>query len=174
MRAVLEAAAEKFGWGKSKPSTGTDLASRAASRRAATSRGGAEVAVDRPSGQVRVLRVVEAFDCGAVVNPEHLKNQIEGAMVMGLGGALFEAMEFENGKSTNARSVGVSRAAVQRYAGDRDGAGGSQGSAIGGSGRDADCGVGAGSGERDFPWQQACGYARCRWYPLVCGRNCPL
>jgi isoquinoline 1-oxidoreductase len=36
-----------------------------------------------------------------VVNPEHLKNQIEGAMVMGLGGALFEAVEFENGMITN-------------------------------------------------------------------------
>jgi isoquinoline 1-oxidoreductase len=36
-----------------------------------------------------------------VVNPNHLKNQVEGALVMGLGGALFEAIEFANGKVTN-------------------------------------------------------------------------
>ena len=44
-----------------------------------------------------------AFECGAVVNPDQLKNQIEGATVMGLGGALFEAIEFENGTIKNPR-----------------------------------------------------------------------
>ena len=43
-----------------------------------------------------------AFECGAVVNPEHLKNQVEGSMVMGLGGALFEQIEFEDGRIANA------------------------------------------------------------------------
>jgi len=57
--------------------------------------------VDRASGAVRVVRVVTAFDCGAVVNPDHLRNQIEGANIMGLGGALFEAIEFENGRILN-------------------------------------------------------------------------
>jgi isoquinoline 1-oxidoreductase len=37
------------------------------------------------------------------VNPDNLKNQIEGSNVQGLGGALFEAIEFENGKIMNAR-----------------------------------------------------------------------
>jgi isoquinoline 1-oxidoreductase len=46
---------------------------------------------------------VSAFECGAVVNPDHLKNQIEGAMVMGLGGALFEAIQFEDGRILNPR-----------------------------------------------------------------------
>jgi isoquinoline 1-oxidoreductase len=45
---------------------------------------------------------VEAFECGAVVNPLHLKNQIEGAIVQAVGGALFEAIRFENGKILNA------------------------------------------------------------------------
>jgi isoquinoline 1-oxidoreductase len=35
------------------------------------------------------------------VNPDHLKNQVEGAVIMGLGGALYERIEFENGKVTN-------------------------------------------------------------------------
>src|SRR5581483_6793072 len=62
-----------------------------------------EVAVDRQSGDVNVVRVVTAFECGAIVNPDNLRNQIEGANIMGLGGALFEAVEFANGKILNGR-----------------------------------------------------------------------
>ncbi len=53
--------------------------------------------MDRASGQVRVVRVVQAFECGAIVNPNGLLNQVEGAIVQGLGGALFEAIDFANG-----------------------------------------------------------------------------
>ncbi|MDP6175723.1 MAG: molybdopterin-dependent oxidoreductase, partial [Rhodospirillales bacterium] len=96
--AVFEAAAERFGWGRAKlaPGHGVGLAG-------GFDKGGyvatcAEVAVDRQSGSVRVIRVVEAFECGAIVNPLHLQNQIEGAIVQGLGGALFERVDFENGR----------------------------------------------------------------------------
>jgi nicotinate dehydrogenase subunit B len=41
--------------------------------------------------------IVTAFDCGAVVDEDNLRNQIEGATVMALGGALFEAIRFEDG-----------------------------------------------------------------------------
>src|SRR5204863_6376465 len=44
---------------------------------------------------------VTAFECGAIVNPDHLKNQVEGSVVMGLGGALFEAVQFDAGEVTN-------------------------------------------------------------------------
>ena len=47
------------------------------------------------------MRAVTAFECGAVLNPDHLKNQVEGCVVMGLGGALFEQIEFEDGKILN-------------------------------------------------------------------------
>lgn len=47
------------------------------------------------------MRLVAAFDCGAIVNPDGLRNQIAGANIMGLGGALFEAIEFENGRILN-------------------------------------------------------------------------
>ena len=57
--------------------------------------------MDRASGEVKVERLVSAFECGAIVNPEHLRNQVEGAMVMALGGALFEAIEFADGKIKN-------------------------------------------------------------------------
>jgi isoquinoline 1-oxidoreductase len=55
---------------------------------------------------------VEAFECGAVVNPDQLKNQIEGSIVMAIGGALFEAIDFENGKILNGR---FSRYRVPRF-----------------------------------------------------------
>jgi isoquinoline 1-oxidoreductase len=63
----------------------------------------AEVAVDRKTRKVKVVRVVSAFECGAIVNPDNLRNQIEGSNIMGLGGALFEAIEFENGRVLNGR-----------------------------------------------------------------------
>jgi isoquinoline 1-oxidoreductase len=51
--------------------------------------------------EVKILRVVQAFDCGAVINPEGLRNQVAGAVVQGIGGAMFEAIHFENGRITN-------------------------------------------------------------------------
>jgi nicotinate dehydrogenase subunit B len=47
--------------------------------------------------------VVTAFECGAIVNPDNLRNQIEGSNIMGLGGALFEAIQFDNGRVLNGR-----------------------------------------------------------------------
>ncbi|MBW3623890.1 MAG: molybdopterin-dependent oxidoreductase, partial [Armatimonadetes bacterium] len=49
---------------------------------------------------------VTAFECGAVVNPEGLKNQVDGGVLMGLGGALFEAIAFDDGKILNPRFSG--------------------------------------------------------------------
>ena len=72
----------------------------------------AEVAVDRTSGTVQLIRVVTAFECGAIVNPDGLKNQVEGAIMQGIGGALFEAIEFADGKILNPR---FSQYRVPRY-----------------------------------------------------------
>jgi nicotinate dehydrogenase subunit B len=102
LRAVLEAAAERFQWSKQKasPERGFGLA-------CGTEKGGYVaccVEVSIGSGKhVRVERVVEAWECGAIVNPEHLKNQVEGGIMMGLGGALFEAIDFGNGSILNGR-----------------------------------------------------------------------
>ena len=53
-------------------------------------------------GTLHVLRLVTAFDCGAVIDPANLANQVEGATVMGLGGALFEQVDFADGVIRNA------------------------------------------------------------------------
>jgi len=102
LRTVFETGAKKFGWGQGKaPGHGFGMGG-------GFEKGGnvatfAEVAVDRTSGDVKVLRMTTAFECGAVVNPDGLRNQLEGANIMALGGALFEAIEFENGKILNGR-----------------------------------------------------------------------
>lgn len=102
LTAVLKAAADRFGWGKEKAS-----ASRGFGMACGAEKGGyvaccAEVSIGSGK-QLRVERVVSAWECGAIVNPEHLKNQVEGAIVMGIGGALFEAIDFANGKILNGR-----------------------------------------------------------------------
>jgi len=55
----------------------------------------AEVEVDTETGLVRVLRIVEAVDCGQVVNPQMAEGQVEGAAVQSLGYALYERMPFD-------------------------------------------------------------------------------
>jgi CO/xanthine dehydrogenase Mo-binding subunit len=102
LRAVFEAAAKKFGWGKTAvPGQGFGMGG--GYEKLGNIATFAEVNVDRKTGGVKVVRVVSAFECGAIVNPDNLRNQIEGSNVQGLGGALFEAIEFENGKILNGR-----------------------------------------------------------------------
>src|SRR5437016_13289559 len=108
---VLQAAAKAFGWGKTKPATGHGFGISCGFDKGGYIATCAEIAIEKPSGKdaekknakVKIVRVVEAFDCGAVVNPLHLKNQIEGAITMGIGGALFESIQFENGRILNPR-----------------------------------------------------------------------
>jgi nicotinate dehydrogenase subunit B len=102
LRAVFEAAAKQFGWGRSK-SPGQGFGMGGGYEKLGNIATFAEVNVDSKSGDVKVVRVVSAFECGAIVNPDNLRNQIEGSNVQGLGGALFEAIEFENGKILNGR-----------------------------------------------------------------------
>jgi len=102
LRAVFEAGAKKFGWGRRK-AAGHGFGMGGGYEKRGYIATFAEVAVDHKSGDVRVVHVVTAFECGAIVNPDNLRNQIEGANIMGLGGALFEAIEFENGQILNGR-----------------------------------------------------------------------
>lgn len=61
----------------------------------------AEVEVDTETGQVDVLRVVAAHDCGTAINPMFVEGQIEGGIVMGLGYALSEEIVFAEGVQRN-------------------------------------------------------------------------
>jgi isoquinoline 1-oxidoreductase len=97
---VLETAAERFGWsGAATPSKrgvgvalGLDVGSYAATC----------VRLDVRGSEVRVEHVAAALDCGLTVNPEGAANQVEGSIVMGLGTALYEAIDFQGGRLLNA------------------------------------------------------------------------
>ena len=103
LRAVLESAAKEFQWTQRKGTSdrhvgvGLSCSIDKDSFVAAC----AAVRVDPATGKVRVLKVTQAFECGAIQNPANLRSQVEGAVIMGLGGATTEAMEFENGRILN-------------------------------------------------------------------------
>lgn len=101
MKNVLEATAQKFGWAtyKRMPNHGVGIA--CADEKGSYISTCAEVAFDPDSGDIRVVRIVASFECGAIINPNHLENQILGSLVQGMGGALFEWINFENGKILN-------------------------------------------------------------------------
>ncbi|WP_232834790.1 xanthine dehydrogenase family protein molybdopterin-binding subunit [Pleomorphovibrio marinus] len=101
MKDVLIAAAEKFHWENKLPQ------GRGKGLGCGYVKGGyvatfAEVAFDKESQKVVVKRLVTAFECGAIIHPKHLKSQVVGCVLQGLGGALFEAVDFEDGKINNA------------------------------------------------------------------------
>jgi len=96
LRNVIQAAADKFGWKSRKKTLGRGFGISAGFEKGGYVAACAEISVTH--GAVKVVRVVEAFECGAVVNPEHLANQVEGAVAMGLGGAMFEQIDFADNK----------------------------------------------------------------------------
>ena len=103
LRAVYEAAAQKFGWQNRKAAAGCGFGMAGGIDKGGHIATCAEVAVDRATGEVHIVHVVQAFECGAIVNPEGLENSISGAITMGVGGALYEAIEFDNGRILNPR-----------------------------------------------------------------------
>jgi len=102
LAAVFEAAAAKFGWGKQKAGPGRGFGLGGGKDKGGYVATCAEIAVD-DARRVRIVRAAVAFECGAVVNPNGLRNQIEGAVVQGIGGALFEEVRFSGGRVTNPR-----------------------------------------------------------------------
>ena len=116
LRAVLVAAAERFGWGEawkknsSRQSTGVGLA--CGIEKASYVACCARIEVNQRDGTFKVVKVVEAYECGAIQNPANLKAQVEGCIIQGLGGALTEEMKFKDGRILNAK---FSRYRVPRF-----------------------------------------------------------
>ncbi len=108
IRAVLETVAQHFNWSERKkkitPELGVGLA--CGTEKNSVVAACVEVALDRKKGEIKVHEVCEAFECGPIQNPANLTSQVQGCIVMGLGGALFEEMQFENGKILNANFGG--------------------------------------------------------------------
>jgi isoquinoline 1-oxidoreductase len=97
---VLETAADRFDWHarraeavRGKWGSGMAVGLEKGGRVATLAR----VRVE-DDGSYRVTEIVTAYECGAVVNPDAVINQIEGGTIMALGGALFEEMALERGR----------------------------------------------------------------------------
>ena len=109
-RAVVQRAAQVFGWvPRPSPNAAAPKTGIATGRGIAYSRYKQaenyvalimEVGVDRASGKVQVRRVVCAQDCGLTVNPNALRNQIEGQIVQTLSRALHEEVKFDRSRVT--------------------------------------------------------------------------
>ncbi|WP_342241079.1 xanthine dehydrogenase family protein molybdopterin-binding subunit [Inquilinus sp. OTU3971] len=103
-RDVVAAAAEAFGWNQGRPAApghGRGFAFARYKNLAAYCAVAVEVAVERETGAVRVPRVVAAVDTGQVVNPDGVRNQIEGAVLQSMSWTLYESVGFDQGRITS-------------------------------------------------------------------------
>ncbi|MFC1636578.1 molybdopterin cofactor-binding domain-containing protein [Planctomycetota bacterium] len=114
IRTVLEAAAKHFSWSARRKKVTSEIGVGLAcgTEKNSVVAACAEVEVDRKRGEIKVREVCEAFECGPIINPANLTSQVQGCIIMGLGGALREEMRFEDGKILNA---GFSNYLVPRF-----------------------------------------------------------
>jgi len=100
---VMRLAADRFGWARFKrsPMCGRGFAFARYKNLAAYAAIACEVEVRRDTGELRVLRVVAAVDSGEVVNPDGIRNQMEGAIVQSLSWTTLEAVTFDSWRVTS-------------------------------------------------------------------------
>ncbi len=96
LRAVIEKAASEAGWGRKLPE-GRGLGIAAHRSFVSYTAVVTEVAVG-PRGELTIPRVDIAFDCGAVVNPDRVRSQLEGAVVQGISLATLGEISFKGGR----------------------------------------------------------------------------
>jgi CO/xanthine dehydrogenase Mo-binding subunit len=116
-RAVIELAAEKFGWVRGAalpPGGGYGFAFAQYKNLEAYCAIAMEVFVDRDTGNVRIKRVAAAVDTGEVVNPDGIRNQIEGGIIQSASWTLFERVTFDRTRIT---SVDWSAYPIMRFGG---------------------------------------------------------
>ena len=116
LRPVLEAVAEKFRWRERRKnlqggqrinrSTGQPINGHGIGIACGTEKGSyvaacAEVSVDRERGTYQIHEICQAFECGAIHDPDNLRAQSEGCVVMTLGAVLREEILFEGGRILN-------------------------------------------------------------------------
>lgn len=97
LRRVVETAAKETGWGREMPQGG-GLGIAAHYSFVTYVAVAAEVMVDE-GGNLSIPRVDIAVDCGPQVNPERIRSQMEGAVIMGVGQATTAEITFENGRA---------------------------------------------------------------------------
>lgn len=102
-RAVIELAAERFGWSSTALPSGRGKGFGFARYKtlAAYLAVALEVEVDKDTGRTRVLRAVSAIDSGEIVNPDGIRNQTEGGILQSISWTLYEAVAFDNTRITS-------------------------------------------------------------------------
>ena len=113
-RDVVTKAAQEFGWtkGKRPRGEGHGFAFARYKNLAAYCAVAVEASVERESGAVRLGRVVAAVDSGQAVNPDGIRNQIEGAIVQSASWTLYEEVTFDRSEIT---SLDWSRYPIMRF-----------------------------------------------------------
>jgi CO/xanthine dehydrogenase Mo-binding subunit len=102
-RAVIEAAAQRAGWtprARGDGRRGRGIAFSKYKNLACYCATVADVTVDPSSGAVRVTRVVAAVDAGQIVNPDGVRNQIEGGIIQSASWTLKESVRFDRTRVT--------------------------------------------------------------------------
>jgi len=99
-KAVLQAVARLSNWKGTKPSNGKVLYGQGVGFIHYNNHGAyvaavVDVSIDKDSGAVSVERVCIAHDCGLIVNPDGLRNQIEGNAIQAISRALLERVSFQ-------------------------------------------------------------------------------
>jgi isoquinoline 1-oxidoreductase len=104
LQAVLEKVAKEFDWKGRVKKKDANLAAGLACgmEKGSFVAAAAEVEIDRQKNSLKVRHVCQAFECGKILNPANLLAQVQGGIIMGLGAALREEMQFEDGKILNA------------------------------------------------------------------------
>jgi len=102
-RAVIEAAAEEFGWsGESLPEgRGRGFAFARYKNHAAYLAMALDLEVEKETGRTRIIRVAAAIDSGEVVNPDGIRNQTEGGILQATSWTLYENVTFEENGITS-------------------------------------------------------------------------
>ena len=93
---MIQSAAARFGWDKrkAKPDHGFGFAFGQYKNIMGYVAIAVEIRLDRSTGDVRIARVVAAVDCGQMVNPDGIRNQIEGGILQSASWTLYEQLQF--------------------------------------------------------------------------------
>jgi nicotinate dehydrogenase subunit B len=94
-KTVIALAAEKFGWSTEQPGQGRGFAFARYKNLGAYCAIALSLRVEHETGQIRLGRVVAAVDSGQEVNPDGIRNQIEGAIVQAASWTLYEQVHFD-------------------------------------------------------------------------------
>lgn len=103
-RDVISAAADEFSWAaRPRPGNGQGCGFAFARYKnlAAYCAVAMQVEVDPESGRTRIMRAAAAVDAGEVINPDGIRNQIEGSMLQSLSWTLFERVRFDRTRITS-------------------------------------------------------------------------